>query len=82
MDHPAEARGLVYMLDAAGQTIDRLERRVNLLEQQVALVAAERDELRRQLDAVRSGATATDDVPPHETPGPENGPHDPPAPPA
>lgn len=69
--------GLVYMLDAAGRTIQGLEQRVNALEAHVEEVTRDRDLLRHLLAEL----TATANVPPSETDAAENGQHDePPAP--
>lgn len=72
MSHPADHAGLVYMLDAAGRTIEGLEKRVGALEHHVAQVTAERDELRRLLDQ----ALATANVPQHRADTPENDGHE------
>lgn len=74
--------GILYLLDSAGRTIEQLELRVEDLTAQVAQLTVEREQLRRELEEVRTGSAATSDVPPHDQQGPENGPHDPPIPPA
>lgn len=76
MTQPNDHAGLVYMLDAAGRTIQGLEQRVAALEVHVAEVTRERDALRHLLAEVR----ATADVPPPTGRAAENGHHEPTAP--
>ena len=72
MTQPNDHAGLVYMLDAAGRTIQGLEQRVASLEVHVAEVTRERDALRRLLAEVR----VTADVPPPTGQAAENWHHD------